>query len=102
MHPDHIFGNAAFLSESGVKFVGHHKLAAALAARGDSYKASNLSLLGAELISEVKIIPPDVSVTGMQMLDLGDRVLELVAWPVAHTDNDLTVLDRRTGTVLCW
>ena len=37
MHPDHVFGNAAFADEPDVAFVGHEKLAAALAARERSY-----------------------------------------------------------------
>jgi quinoprotein relay system zinc metallohydrolase 2 len=99
MHPDHIFGNAAFQSEKGVRFVGHHALAAALAARRDQYLTANARLLGPKLIAEVKIIPPDIAVDKTLALDLGGRVIEVTAWPVAHTDNDVTVLDRETGTL---
>jgi quinoprotein relay system zinc metallohydrolase 2 len=99
MHPDHMFGNAAFQSEKGVRFVGHHKLAAALAARREQYLAANASLIGARLIADIKVVPPDLAVEKTLELDLGGRVLEVTAWPVAHTDNDVTVLDRETGTL---
>ena len=33
------------------------------------------------------------------MLDLGNRKLELTAWPSAHTDHDVTLFDVTTGTL---
>src|SRR4029078_596797 len=99
MHPDHIFGNAAFQGEKGVRFVGHHALGAALAARRDQYLTANAGLLGPKLIAGVKIIPPDLTVAGTLAVDLGGRPIVVTAWPVAHTDNDVTVLDGETGTL---
>jgi glyoxylase-like metal-dependent hydrolase (beta-lactamase superfamily II) len=32
-------------------------------------------------------------------LDLGDRILELTAYPVAHTATDITVFDSKTSTL---
>ncbi len=39
-------------------------------------------------------------VTDHAEIDLGDRVLELTAHGTAHTDCDLSVLDRSTGTLM--
>jgi quinoprotein relay system zinc metallohydrolase 2 len=98
MHPDHVFGNAAFEADGPV-FVGHHKLARGLTARAERYLAINRDLLGAEAFEGTKIIAPSLTIEGTQALDLGGRTLELVAQPTAHTDNDMTVADSTTGTV---
>jgi quinoprotein relay system zinc metallohydrolase 2 len=97
MHPDHVFGNVAFEGERPV-FVGHAKLPRALAARADRYLAINKELLG-EAFDGTRIIEPTELVKDTLELDLGDRTLLVEAHVTAHTDNDVTVLDEKTGTM---
>lgn len=97
VHPDHIYGNRAFKA-AGVKFVGHYKLARAMATRGSYYLDKADQQLDLKL-SPADLIPPDIEVKDSLKLDLGGRVLMLTAHPTAHTDNDLSVYDEKTNTM---
>jgi quinoprotein relay system zinc metallohydrolase 2 len=99
MHPDHVLGNAAFRDE-GTVFVGHAKLPRALASRAQQYLQSNRALIGEAGFAGTEIVPPTLLVDSEMSLDLGHRILRLTAYPTAHTDNDLTVFDESTKTLL--
>ncbi|MGZ8227072.1 MAG: quinoprotein relay system zinc metallohydrolase 2 [Methylococcaceae bacterium] len=98
VHPDHIYGNAAFKAD-GVKFVGHYKLARAMAARGGYYMDKSEDQLGVKITAN-HIIPPDIEVKDHFNIDLGGRILQLTAHQSAHTDNDLSVYDEQAD--LLW
>ncbi len=55
--------------------------------------------MGDELIGEVRIIAPTLLVNDSLDINLGGRNLFLRAWPTAHSDSDLTLLDEQTGTL---
>lgn len=111
MHPDHVFGNGAFLAD-GAAFVAHRNFQPALTARIDHYRRAFTAAGGTGAGGtaaggtaaggtgdDVAFVPPALAVPDRLEIDLGQRVLELVAHPPAHTDNDLTVFDRQTGTL---
>lgn len=98
VHPDHVFGHAAFL-EDDPTFVGHAKLPGALDARGAFY-LDNLRDEFGDLAAGTKVVMPGLLVEDEMTLDLGNRMLTLRAHPTAHTDNDLTVFDH--GSSLLW
>ena len=99
VHPDHMFGNAAFLKEEP-EFVGHEKLPAAMAAREEFFSKTFPERLGSAY-EGVQFISPDttVSIEESIELDLGNRTLLLTAYSTSHTDHDLTVYDQQTNTL---
>jgi quinoprotein relay system zinc metallohydrolase 2 len=96
VHPDHIFGAAAF-GDDHPDFVAHVKLPGALAQRGDYYLRRLREALGNEA-EESEVVMPTVLVSTRLDLDLGGRRLVVRAHGPAHTDNDLTVFDEKTRT----
>ena len=98
VHPDHVFGNAAFVADAPA-FIGHQRLAAAMQARGAYYRKALARELGEDAAAASTLIAPGKTVASDMEIDLGGRLLQLRAWPTAHTDNDLTVFDRQSGTL---
>jgi quinoprotein relay system zinc metallohydrolase 2 len=97
VHPDHIFGAGAFVADKP-QFVGHALLPNALAQRGEYYRSNLDRILGKGKAGPV--VAPTLLVKGQAELDVGGRILQVTAHGNAHTDCDLTVLDRQTGTLL--
>lgn len=100
VHPDHIFGNAAFLQEGQPSpiYVGHEKLPAAMMARKQTYLNALSRTLGSD-VAGTDVVLPTLLVGHATDIDLGGRILRLRAWRTAHTDNDLTVFDEQTRTL---
>jgi quinoprotein relay system zinc metallohydrolase 2 len=98
MHPDHVLGNAAFKQDNPI-FVGHYKLARALATRSEGYMTTNKQMLGEDAFAGSEIILPTLAVKEKTTLDLGDRTLIVEPLATAHTDNDLIVTDTKTDTL---
>lgn len=97
VHPDHIYGNAAFLADKPV-FVGHEKLANAMETRKEQYAKLNARLLHNDAVGS-ELVKPTLSVKTTLALDLGDRTLTLTAHPVAHTNTDVSMIDSKTATL---
>jgi quinoprotein relay system zinc metallohydrolase 2 len=97
VHPDHIFGNAAFTQDNPI-FIGHAKLPDAMERRREQYMRINQQWLG-DAFAGSEMIKPSVLVKDGMNLDLGNRKLVLTAYPTAHTNTDLTVFDEKSSTL---
>lgn len=94
VHPDHVFGAAAFRGDNPT-FVGHAALRGALDARGAFYRQRLAEILGEDKAGEV--VYPTMEVKDRAEIDLGDRTLRLTAHGSAHTSCDLSMLDTGSG-----
>jgi quinoprotein relay system zinc metallohydrolase 2 len=97
VHPDHVYGNAAFLVDKP-QFVGHAKLSDMLQLRKEAYDKLNSQYLGADATGTVQVLPT-LPVKAELALDLGDRKLAVVPYTVAHTNTDISVMDSKTSTL---
>lgn len=102
VHPDHIFGNAAFL-KSGANaatpvFVGHAKLGDAMELRKEAYAKLNKQYLGVDAVGS-DMVKPTLPIKSPITLDLGDRSLTVTPYQAAHTNTDISVIDDKTHTL---
>ena len=95
VHPDHSFGTAAF-DQDMPSIVGHHRLNAALSARGEFYRQRLVEIMGQSDTGRVVPATLEVGPQGME-IDLGRRVVRFTAHATAHTDCDLSMIDTTTG-----
>lgn len=97
VHPDHTFGAGAFVEDKPM-FIGHAKLTEALQSRGEFYRKRLADLFGADRTGPV--VMPTHTVADTDMIDIGDRPITFQAHGVAHTNCDLSMLDKQSGLLL--
>lgn len=94
-HWDHTFGNAAFREAvAGIPIHAHEEAAAWLARHGDERKGRFLEPPVDPRAPEVmatRIVTPDHTFTDSQVLELGDRSIELAFPGRGHTSGDIVV-----------
>jgi len=96
-HPDHVMGNAVFAAEHA-EIIGHKNMPMGLMARRDSYVAGYESVFGPGAAKDAIVVPSHL-VSDRETIDLGGRKLVIRAFPTAHTDSDLIVIDQGTQTL---
>tara|TARA_B100000029_G_scaffold495016_1_gene559471 strand:- start:118 stop:1077 length:960 start_codon:yes stop_codon:yes gene_type:complete len=96
-HPDHFFGTQAFLLENP-KILGHEKLNRSLLQNFNFYKNSQHANIGIQSINDAQLVEANILIktNETKTIDLGERLVELKAWTSGHTDNDLSVYDKKT------
>ncbi|WP_158807495.1 quinoprotein relay system zinc metallohydrolase 2 [Beijerinckia sp. L45] len=97
VHPDHIFGAAAFTADHPT-FIGHAKLREALQQRGEFYRTKLSEVVGVDKVGP--IVMPTRAIADAGEVDLGGRVIRFKAHGPAHTSCDLSMVDTQTGLLL--
>ena len=102
-HFDHALGSLPFKQDSAemqVEVIAHSKMATSLSASTNYYLDQLADILGDEASKEIIVLPDRTVEVGQPLeLDLGDRVLNITAFPPAHTNNDLSIHDVKTDTL---
>jgi len=97
IHYDHVLGNPAFKSDRP-EFIGHENLKEEINQNRPFFLSEFKANLGADA-NDDSIIGPDIVVSDSLELDLGNRIITLTAHPVSHSYTDLSVYDKKTGTL---
>jgi len=97
VHFDHMLGNKAFIIENP-EFVGHQRLAAEVERNRAFFLDHFKNDLGPNP-EPSSIIGPSILVENSRQLDLGDRILTLIPFPVSHSHSDLIIIDNKTNTL---
>ena len=98
-HPDHYFGTNIFLNKNTL-IVGHEKLQRSLDNNFEFYKNLQFNNIKDDSIKgfERFEITKKVKTKKKLSIDIGERIVEIQAWPSGHTDNDLSIYDLNTKT----
>ncbi len=93
-HPDHFFGNQAFAERPIYALAETKKLAEQ---EGDGFSDNMYRLLG-NWMRGTEVVPP-TEVLASSAITIGGR--DLTVLPLqGHTDGDLALLDKKTGTLI--
>lgn len=103
-HFDHTFGNAAFREAYGDLPIHAHELAVAELESGaarvrERYAEDPADPHSADVLA-TEVVLPDHPFSGVDLLDLGDRAVELVHLGRGHTSGDLVVNVPDAGVLL--
>lgn len=96
-HPDHVAGSSAF--PEATHFIAHEKYNRSLAQRAQFYLDRFEQVWSGDSDAVFKVATHSIAAGQTLEIDLGDRLLSVEAYPVAHSDNDLTVHDVLTNTL---
>ena len=102
LHPDHIFGASVFTHHNKDITVWAHANYTAQMEHIGPYYLEGLSNEIGDAAKGAQLVRPTRMITEAQpvSLDLGGRTVRLEAWPTAHTNNDVTVLDEKTDSFI--